>query len=96
MFTGVFERGLVNNPSAIVIGVGGLLAILLTVSYSFGAAKKIFFGPLDPELEKNETIRDPGWLMTVPLFTVAIISIVLGLYPKIITDFLHTILIIPL
>ncbi len=92
MFTGIFERGLVNSPSAIALGIGGLLAILLTVSYSFGAAKKIFFGPLNPELQANETIRDPGWLMTAPLFAVAIISMVLGLYPQIIMDFLHTVL----
>ena len=91
MFTGVFERGLINSPFSIVIAIGGLLAIMLTVAYSFGSARKIFFGPINPELEQRD-LSDPSWTMTGPLFVVAGTSIVLGLYPRFVMDLFHRII----
>ena len=91
MFTGVFERGLLDTPVAIAIGLGGVTAVLLTVAYSFGAARQIFFGPLSPALRQRE-LADPDWTMTGPLLLVAALSIVLGLYPGIVMDPFHTIL----
>ena len=83
--------GLLDSPAAVAVALGGLGAILLTVAYSFGAARRIFFGPLPDALDRPD-IRDPGWTMTVPLFAVAALSIVLGLYPRIVMDLFHTVL----
>ena len=75
----------------VVIAIGGVTAILLTVAYSFGAARKIFFGPLSPELA-NADLRDPPWTMTVPLLVVAGVSVALGLYPGPMMDLLHSVI----
>ena len=91
MFTGVFERAVLSGPFGIVVAVGGLLAIMLTVAYTFGAARRIFFGPLSPALETKH-LSDPQWTMTVPLAIVAVTSIVLGMYPRLVMDLLDTVL----
>ncbi len=91
LFTGVFERGLLDSPLSIAIGVGGVSAITLTVAYSFGAARRIFFGPLSPALERRQ-ISDPSLTMTLPLLVVAATSIVLGLYPRPLMELLHSVI----
>ncbi len=91
MFTGVFERGLRTGPFGLAIAIGGVTAILLTVAYSFGAARRIFFGPLSPALE-GKNVTDPPWTMTVPLLLVATTSILLGLYPRLVMNLLHTVI----
>ena len=81
MFTGIFERGALTGAFGLTIAIMGLTAILLTVAYTFGAARTIFFGPLTPELQKME-LQDPPWTMTAPLFVVAAVSIWLGIFPR--------------
>ena len=88
MFTGIFERGVLDGPFGLMIAIGGVVAILLTVAYSFGAARRIFFGPLSPALE-NKDLSDPRWTMTVPLLVIAAASILLGMYPRLVMDLLH-------
>ena len=91
MFTGVFERGVLTGPFGIAIAIGGVTAILLTVAYSFGAARRIFFGPLSPGLATRD-LSDPRWTMTAPLLVVAAASVVLGIYPRLIMELLHTVI----
>ena len=91
MFTGIFERGALGGPAALAIAVGGVLAILLTVAYTFGAARQVFFGPLPPALE-NQDVRDPPLTMTVPLLVVAATSAWLGMYPGPLMSLLHSVI----
>lgn len=91
MFTGIFERGLLHGPASLAIAVGGVITILLTVAYTFGAARQIFFGPLNPALEERN-LSDPSWTMTAPLFIVAGLSALLGIYPRVFLDMLHIVL----
>ena len=91
MFTGIFERGVRDGPLVLAVAISGVTAILLTVAYTFGAARKIFFGPLSPELADTD-LRDPPWTMTVPLLVVAGVSVALGLYPGPMMDLLHTVI----
>ena len=91
MFTGIVERGLLAGPTALLMAIGGVVAILLTVAYTFGAAQRIFFGPLSEALAERD-LADPRWTMTVPLAVVAATSVVLGLYPRVMMDLLHTVL----
>jgi NADH:ubiquinone oxidoreductase subunit 5 (subunit L)/multisubunit Na+/H+ antiporter MnhA subunit len=65
--------------------------VLLTMSYTFGAARRIFFGPLSARLAERE-LQDPPWTMTVPLAAVAAASVALGLYPAAVMNLLHTVL----
>ena len=91
MFAGIFERGVLIGPLGIAVALGGVTAIMLTVAYTFGAARRIFFGPLSPELEEMN-LSDPRWTMTVPLAIVAVTSIVLGMQPRLVMDLLDSVL----
>ena len=92
LFTGVFTFGIGAIPVGLIIAILGISAVLLTIVYTFASAKKIFFGPLNPELANNTEIRDPPLTMSIPLLILAVISIILGLYPKPLLDLLHTVL----
>ena len=91
MFTGIFDRGVQTGALGIAVALGGVTAIMLTVAYTFGAARQIFFGPLNPTLEAKN-LSDPRWTMTVPLAIVAITSIVLGMQPRLVMDLLDSVL----
>ena len=91
MFSGIFERGALSGPFGVVIALVGLTAVLLTVAYSFNAARQIFFGPLNPALQDKD-LSDPPLTMTVPLALIAIVSIVLGMFPQTIMNLLDSVL----
>ena len=91
MFSGIFERGALSGPFGVVIALAGLTAVLLTVAYSFNAARQIFFGPLNPALETKD-LSDPPLTMTVPLVLIAIVSLILGIFPQTIMNLLHSVL----
>ena len=90
MFTGIFELG-VSDSRALIIALVGAMAILLTISYTFRAVKEVFFGPLKPHLDVD-TVKDPPLTMSIPLLFVAAVSVLLGMYPKIIMDFFHLVI----
>jgi formate hydrogenlyase subunit 3/multisubunit Na+/H+ antiporter MnhD subunit len=92
LFTGVFTFGVANKPVGLTIAILGITAVLLTIVYTFAAAKKIFFGPINPELANNPKIRDPPLTMSVPLLILATISIFLGLYPRFILELFHSVI----
>ncbi|MFP4515408.1 MAG: NuoM family protein [Desulfovibrionales bacterium] len=90
LFTGIFERG-ATDTLALVVGIVGVLAILLTVGYTFLAAKKIFYGPLNASLDKDH-IKDPPLIMSLPLIFLVCLSAFLGLYPKIVMDLMQPVI----
>jgi len=90
MFTEIFEKGM-RDSTVLVIAILGVLAILLTVGYTFSVVKKVFFGPLKPHF-LDDRIKDPPLTMSIPLLSVAGVSVILGMYPKIIMDLLHLVL----
>jgi NADH-quinone oxidoreductase subunit M len=90
MFTGIFQKGL-SHPPALIVAIIGVVAILLTISYTFSAVKTVFFGPLKPHLA-NEKIKDPPLTMSVPLLLVAAVSILLGMFPCLVMDFFNLVL----
>jgi NADH:ubiquinone oxidoreductase subunit 4 (subunit M) len=73
------------------VGIAGVMAIMLTVAYTFLAAKKIFYGPIDPSLD-NDHIKDPPLIMSLPLIFLVCLSMVLGLYPKIVMDLMQPVI----
>ena len=90
LFTGVF--GAYHGSTGLVIAILGILATILTAAYTFWAAKRIFFGPLKPELANDSRIRDPPLSMSIPLLILAVISIVMGVYPEPLMDLLHSVI----
>ena len=85
------KGGVRSGPLGIAVALGGVTAIMLTVAYTFAAARQIFFGPLSPALEAKN-LSDPRWTMTVPLAIVAVTSIVLGMQPRLVMDLLGSVL----
>ena len=83
MFAGIFNRG---DMFGLVIGIVGLMAILLTISYAVHFTRKIFFGPLPQELAQNEHIKDPPWTMMAPLMVIILVAAFLGVYPSLVMD----------
>jgi len=83
MFSGIFARG---DTFGFLIGIIGLLAILLTITYAVHFTRKIFFGPLPEELNQDEHVKDPPWSMVIPLVLIITVSAFLGLYPSLVME----------
>jgi len=47
---------------------------------------RIFFGKLPENLKNDDHIKDPPWIMTIPLIGVVLLAAFLGLYPSFILD----------
>ena len=90
-FVGAFQFGLHGNPIVVLIAILALLSTILTLVYTFLRGLQIFFGPLKPELS-NDKIRDPPLAMTVPLLILAVVSIILGVYPQPLLELLHSVI----
>jgi NADH:ubiquinone oxidoreductase subunit 4 (subunit M) len=45
--------------------------------------RRIFFGPLPEHLKE---VKEAPLIMTVPLLVFAIIVVIIGIYPKLVTD----------
>ena len=58
---------------------------VLTVGYSLWTVRRIFFGPLAEGMEK---VKEAPTLMLIPIVVFALLAIVIGIYPKLVTDFL--------
>ncbi len=83
MFAGIFARG---DMLGLVIGIVGLMAILLTITYAVHFIRTIFFGPLPEDLAQNEHIKDPPWTMMAPLMGIVLVAAFLGVYPSLIME----------
>ncbi len=92
MFSGIFMYGAYAPSIVLVVAIMGIFAIILTFSYTFWSLKRIFFGPLNPALANNDKIRDPPLTMSVPLILIAVVSFLIGIYPKIMMDLFHSVI----
>jgi len=87
MFAGIFWQGFHGSLTGLAIPLIGIFATFLTLVYTFWPVKRIFFGPV-PEGLRN--VRRAPLTMTIPLLLLAIVSIILGVYPDIIMRFLNS------
>ena len=87
MFVGIFRQGFHGSTTGLLIALMGIFATFLTLAYTFWPVKRIFFGPLPDELRN---VEKAPLTMTVPLLILAIISIILGIYPDILMRFLNS------
>jgi NADH-quinone oxidoreductase subunit M len=88
LFTGVFSYGL-QNTLTLLLAVIGVLATFLSLVYSFWPAVRIFFGQLPQSMEK---VKEAKLSMTIPLIIITSISLIIGLYPELLTRFLNSVL----
>lgn len=64
------------------VGIGALLAsAVLTAIYMMGMIVRAYFPKQDFDYDAIEGIKDPDWMMLVPLFLFVAGIVVLGLYP---------------
>jgi NADH-quinone oxidoreductase subunit M len=90
LFTGAFHS-VQANPAGLFLVIAGILSTLLTLVYTFLAGIRIFFGPLKTELAERN-IKDPPLTMSLPLLALALVALVLGLYPQPILTLLHSVI----
>jgi NADH-quinone oxidoreductase subunit M len=81
MFAGIFSKG-TTSSAYMAVAILGLIATLLTVAYTFWPVKRIFFGPLASGLEE---VKDAPLTMTLPLLAIVAISILIGIYPDLVS-----------
>ena len=77
-FTGAFQA-LESDPAGLMLVIIAILSTLLTLVYTFLTGFKIFFGSVKLE---SDHIKDPSLFMSLPILFLAILAIILGIYPK--------------
>ena len=80
LFTGVFTQA-TTSIAFLIIALVGIFATFLTSVYTFWPAIRIFFGPVSPAMEK---VKEAPLIMTAPLCIIAILSILIGIFPDVI------------
>jgi formate hydrogenlyase subunit 3/multisubunit Na+/H+ antiporter MnhD subunit len=85
MFVGIFQQGSYGAMLSLIVAVVGIFATFLTVVYTFWPITRVFFGPLPPSMEN---VKEAPLSMVIPLFVLALISFLMGVFPELITKFL--------
>jgi NADH-quinone oxidoreductase subunit M len=84
IFTGVFNGALMGNEDFIV-AVVGIIMTVLTVAYGVWTVRRIFFGPLPDHLK---AVKEAPPLMLLPIALLAFISVIIGIWPALVTEYL--------
>jgi len=77
--------GSAGSTTYLALAILGLVATLFTVAYTFWPIKRIFFGPLASGLDE---VKDAPLVMTVPLLAIVVASVLIGIYPDLVSKFL--------
>jgi formate hydrogenlyase subunit 3/multisubunit Na+/H+ antiporter MnhD subunit len=85
IFSGTFSSALTGSTSQLIIALVAIIMTVLTVGYSLWTVRRIFFGPLPEQLKE---VKEAPLTMTVPLLIFALFSVIIGVYPKFVTDYL--------
>ncbi|RLE53897.1 MAG: formate hydrogenlyase [Candidatus Methanomethylicota archaeon] len=89
IFTGAFAGAMESgNMIGVIITALALIGSVLTAGYALWAIRRIFFGPLPEHLND---VHEAPLTVTIPMFILAFITVLLGIYPKPITDLLSLI-----
>jgi formate hydrogenlyase subunit 3/multisubunit Na+/H+ antiporter MnhD subunit len=88
LFTGVFTQG-ITGTVYLILAVLGIFATFLTAVYTFWPAIRIFFGPISPSMEK---VKEAPLSMIIPMFALAVVSVLIGIFPDLIMHFLTSVL----
>lgn len=86
IFAGSFNQAFaLNSMLRIALSFLGVVSTAITAGYSLWAVKRIFFGKLPDELGN---VTEASGIVTGPLLVLAIISIVLGIFPDLVEKLL--------
>jgi len=81
LFAGVFYPGSTGLSQYQIVAVLGIVATLLTIAYTLWPMKRIFFGSIPENLIATS---EAPFKMTLPLLSISLISIIIGIYPDIV------------
>ena len=82
IFAGAFKSAFaLNSMLRISLSVLGVISTAITAGYSLWAVKRIFFGKLPDELS---TVSEPPMTVTIPLLVLAVVSVILGIFPDLV------------
>ncbi|MGP8056349.1 MAG: complex I subunit 4 family protein [Nitrososphaerales archaeon] len=87
LFVGIFTQGTLGTAANMVVAFAAIIGTTLTVAYTFWPLRKIFFGPLPAQLRE---VKEAPLTMLVPLFVLAAIMLLVGIYPELIMKFLSS------
>ncbi|MFQ6134914.1 MAG: NuoM family protein [Nitrososphaerales archaeon] len=85
MFIGIFLEGTFAGLLKFLIALGGIVATIFTVAYTFWPVRRVFFGPLRTNPSE---VKEAPWTMTAPLLMLAFVSLLLGIFPWLVMDYL--------
>lgn len=83
IFMGAFEPGIGAISGNFLLALAAILSTALTVAYTMWTMRRIFYGPLPDHLKDT---KEAGWVMTVPMILLCVLSILIGIYPRPILD----------
>jgi len=69
----------------LVVAVVAIIMTVLTVGYSLWTVRRVFFGPV---AEGMENVKEAELQYLLPMAVFALVAIVLGVYPRLVTDYL--------
>jgi NADH-quinone oxidoreductase subunit M len=84
IFSGTFDSALTSSNTQVIIAIIAIIMTVLTVGYSLWTVRRIFFGPLPEQLKE---VKEAPLTMTVPLLIFALLAIIIGIYPKLVADY---------
>lgn len=84
IFAGVFNNQLAT-PELVWAGIVGIIMTILTIGYAFWTIRRVFYGPLPEHLKQ---VKEAPMMMLIPIVVFAVLVIVLGIWPTLITDYL--------
>jgi NADH-quinone oxidoreductase subunit M len=85
IFSGAFTGAIHSSPLRLIIATLSLISTVITAGYALWAIRRIFFGPLPDNLKMA---KEAPITMTGPLIVLAVASIILGIYPRLVTDYI--------
>ncbi len=83
IFLGGFQSA--GTQTRVMVVIIAVMAAALTTAYGLWALRRVFFGPLKPELGE---VKEAPLTMLLPMAFLVALSFLFGLYPKVILDFL--------
>jgi NADH-quinone oxidoreductase subunit M len=82
MFAGVFHTG---SIARLLAATGSIVAAVLTTCYGLWTIQKVFFGPRPEYLED---VKEAPFTVALPMLVLIILTILLGLFPSVVIDYL--------
>jgi len=83
IYMGAFGPGIGAISGDFLLALAAILSTALTVAYTMWTMRRIFYGPLPDHLADT---KEGGWVMTVPMILLCVLSILIGIYPRPIID----------